>query len=422
MCPQSLASGEPYKQRDGEGRELGFNPEDRSRLIQLQNERLRYDIILGESEGRFRLLADTAPVMIWMSGPDKLCTYFNKRWLDFTGRPLVREVGTGWCEGVYAADLERCLDTYVRAFDLRQEFRMEYRLRRFDGAYRWIVDTGVPRFDADGVFEGYIGSCIDITESRQAEENARVLRDELARVGRVTILGELAASIAHEVNQPLCAIVSNAQAAVRLLAGGCGDLTQVREALQDIVQDGKRASAVIAGIRGSLRKAPAEFTPVDVNALIREVAALMRSDLAKKGAAPKLELAEKLPLVLGDRVQLQQVILNLLVNAANALDHAAGAAPAGTPHEVVIRSSANSDGAVAVAVADPGVGIDPRNVDRVFDAFFTTKKGGMGMGLTICKSIVEAHGGRIAAKPQAAPAGKGTTFQFTLPGIQERAP
>jgi PAS domain S-box-containing protein len=141
--------------------------------------RKRADIALRESEGRFRLLADAAPVMVWMSGPEKLCTYFNKHWLDFTGRPLLRELGDGWSAGVHPDDLPRCLRIYVQAFDARQPFRMEYRLRRFDGEYRWILDTGVPRFQSDGAFEGYIGSCIDITDQKRVEETLRAREQSL---------------------------------------------------------------------------------------------------------------------------------------------------------------------------------------------------------------------------------------------------
>src|SRR5262249_12300221 len=141
--------------------------------------RKRADIALRESEGRFRRMADTAPVMVWMSGPDKLCTYVNQPLLDFTGQPLPSQLGDGWSAGVHPDDVEHCLDEYRRAFDARQAFRMEYRLRRFDGEYRWVVDTGVPRFDTDGTFEGYIGSCIDLTEQKRAEE---ALRESEARL------------------------------------------------------------------------------------------------------------------------------------------------------------------------------------------------------------------------------------------------
>ena len=178
-------------------------------------ERKRAEAELRESEARFRLVADSAPVMIWMSGTDKLCTYFNKPWLDFTGRSIDRELGNGWAEGVDPEDLQRCLDTYTQAFDRREAFRMEYRLRRHDGEFRWVLDIGVPRFNPDGSFAGYIGSCIDVTEQRRAEEQLRHAQEDLARVTRVVAMGELAAAIAHEVNQPLTAIVTNGNFCLR---------------------------------------------------------------------------------------------------------------------------------------------------------------------------------------------------------------
>jgi PAS domain S-box-containing protein len=385
------------------------------------------NIALAESEGRFRLMADAAPVMIWMSGPDKLCTYFNKPWLDFTGRPLQRQLGNGWSEGVHPDDLQRCLDTYVQAFDARQGFRMEYRLQRFDGEYRWILDTGVPQFEADGTFAGYIGSCIDITDQKRVEEalresearlrallesteEARSWREQFLRVRRATLMGEMAASIAHEVNQPLCAIVSNAQALQHAFAAGGCDRDEVRETLQDIIQDGQRASAVIARIRGFLQKAPAERSPVNVNDLIREMSKLMQAGMARREVVVKLELAEQVPPVLGDRVQLQQVILNLMTNSADAMERAPKESRA-----LVIRSSGDGAGTAAVTVTDAGVGLDPRNSDRVFDAFFTTKPGSLGMGLAVCKSIVEAHGGKIWARPNDGP---GATIEFRLPAIR----
>jgi PAS domain S-box-containing protein len=157
--------------------------------------RKRADVVVGESEGRFRLMAEAAPVMVWMSGPDKLCTYFNKHWLDFTGRPMAREVGNGWADGVHRDDLQRCLHTYGEAFDARQAFRMEYRLRRFDGEFRWIIDTGVPRFGRDGAFEGYIGSCIDINAQKQVEQALRAREQSLRQTRKR--LRHLAAKLLH---------------------------------------------------------------------------------------------------------------------------------------------------------------------------------------------------------------------------------
>jgi len=516
-------------------------PDDLVQSLQLVGEifanalaRKRADIAVRESEGRFRAMADTAPVMVWMAGPDMLCTYFNRTWLAFTGRPLASEVGDGWTEGVYPDDLPRYRVTYASAFDARQDFRMEYRLRRFDGAYHWILDTGVPRSDADGTFKGYIGSCVDISDQkrveadlrdseerlrhllesthaipwvadattwrityvgpragrllgyppadwyadgfwvnrlhpddrdwavalcldrsrhatdyefeyrmvaadgrpvwvhdivnvvvedgkprtlrgfmidvtarRRAEEDSRRSREQLARVGRASLLGELAATIAHEANQPLCAIVANAQAATRLLADGEPNVGEVREALHDISRDGQRASGVIARVRGTLQQAPAARAPVQVNDVIREVFALLHDDLARRGVSVRLDLGEDLPRVPADRGQVQQVVLNLVSNGADAMT----GMPPGA-HELAVRS-AGAAGGVTVAVTDSGVGIDAADRERIFDAFFTTKPGSMGMGLAICRSIVEAHGGRIGAPVDV---GRGTTIQFSLPG------
>jgi two-component system sensor kinase FixL len=390
--------------------------------------RKRADQVLRESEGRFRLMADSAPVMIWMSGPDKLCTYFNQGWLDFTGRPMQRELGNGWSEGVHADDLQPCLETYVRAFDARQEFRMEYRLRRFDGEYRWILDTGVPRFESDGAFDGYIGSCIDITDQKRveetlrerearlrqlldAEEESRRLRDQLARVTRISMMGEMSASIAHEVNQPLCAIVSNAQTLQRMLSRGGFVLEELLEALSDISQDAQRASSVIARIRGLAQNGPVQRLPVEVNELISEMAVLMGRELTRRNIGVTLDLTPKLPPALADRVQIQQVILNFITNAADAMDD--------VPKEgrtLILRSTMDESGAVSVTVQDTGVGLHAQNVDRIFEPFFTTKRGGTGLGLAICKSIVEAHGGRIGASANAGP---GAVFHFTLPGHED---
>src|SRR2546423_2652069 len=169
---------------------------------------------------RSRTVADAAPVMIWMSGTNKLCNFFNKGWLDFTGRTTEQELGNGWAKGVHTDDLEHCLEIYGSSFDARQPFTMEYRLLRNDGEYRWILDTGTPRFADDGEFLGYIGSCIDLTEREHAELGHQLPNMELARVGRVVLMGELAASLAHEVNNPVGAMVTNAKAGERLIARG----------------------------------------------------------------------------------------------------------------------------------------------------------------------------------------------------------
>ena len=367
--------------------------------------RKRAESELRESEARFRLVADSAPVRIWMSGTDKLCTYFNKPWLDFTGRSIDRELGNGWAEGVDPEDLQKCLDTYTQAFDRREAFRMEYRLRRHDGEYRWVSDIGVPRFNPDGSFAGYIGSCIDVTEQRRAEEQLRQAHEDLARVTRVVALGELAAAIAHEVNQPLTAIVTNANFCLRELAGEGLSPDALQEAIAEIVNDGTRASAIISRIRSLLTKGAPDRSELDVNEVIREVTRLLRKELARNRVSLRYHLAPDLPPVLGDRVQVQQVLVNLILNSIESMRSRNNG-----PREILIQSAPRPDG-VLVQLQDTGAGIDPQQADRIFEPFFSTKPEGIGMGLSISRSIVESHGGHLWA----APSSNGALFEFTLP-------
>jgi PAS domain S-box-containing protein len=369
-------------------------------------EHKRAEAELRESEARFRLVADSAPVMIWMSGTDKLCTYFNKPWLDFTGRSIDRELGNGWAEGVHPEDLARCLDTYTQAFDRRQAFRMEYRLRRHDGEYRWVLDIGVPRFNQDGSFAGYIGSCIDLTEQKRAEEQLRQAQADLARITRMAAMGELAAAIAHEVNQPLGAVVTNGSASLRWLAGQPPNLQEAREAIERTVREANRASDVIGRIRALLQKAPPQMERLDVNTVVREVLTLASSELLRGGIAVQIELAPDIPNVFGDRVQLQQVLLNLILNAIEAMSTITN-----QPRELLIKSAKHTDG-VVIQVHDSGVGVDPEQADRILEPFFTTKHRGIGMGLSISRSIVEVHGGRLWFAPGSS---HGVVFQFTVP-------
>ncbi len=362
---------------------------------------------LRESEARFRTLADTAPVLIWMAGTDKLCTFFNKGWLNFTGRKLEQELGNGWAEGVHEKDFDHCLEIYVKAFDARQEFMMEYRLRRHDGEYRWILDTGVPRFAADGAFLGYIGSCIDISERKQSELELTQQRNELAHLARVTMLGELSGSLAHELNQPLTAILSNAQAAQRFLARDHADLDNVQEILKDIVSEDKRAGEIIRRLRLLLKKGEVQQQALDANDVVQEVLKLVRSDLVNHGVAARTELAPGLTVLKADRVQIQQVLLNLVMNACDAM----AGVPAGD-RKLVVRTGLDDGESVRISIADEGTGIVPDNLEKVFEPFFTTKTHGMGLGLSVCRSIITAHGGKLWAENNP---DRGATFHVTLP-------
>ncbi len=240
-----------------------------------------------------------------------------------------------------------------------------------------------------------------------ASEALREAQTELAHVNRVTTMGELSASIAHEVMQPVTAAVTNAHAALRWLGTQPPDLEEIRQALGRVVKEGNRATDVIGRIRALIKKAPPRKDSLEINEAILEVIALTRGEVVKNGVSVQTQLAEGLPLIQGDRVQLQQVILNLIINAAEAMNGVSEGS-----RELQIGTGKDASGGVLVAVQDSGPGLKPESSDRLFDAFYTTKPGGMGMGLSICRSIVEGHGGRIWASRNAGP---GATVQFTVP-------
>jgi len=632
---------------------------DLIRAAQLTRQLQASEATLRESEQRFRTVADAAPVLIWMSGVDKLCTFFNKRWFEFTGRSPEQEMGNGWADGVHPEDLDRCFDTYTEAFDARKPFVMQYRLRRNDGDYRWISDNGVPRYDANGTFAGYIGSCVDvtdllrqqkaldefeervalaaeaaqlgaweldttsnriwvsdkvrqlfqfppdgeisythfeqrvhpedraardrvmrraiqahssceteyrivlpdgtirwiggrarcvsdtkgkptrllgvsmdITERKQAEElfqlateaspsgtllvdhQSRILlvnahieelfgyaRDELigkavdilvperfaraytsdranffaapearamgegrelfgrrkdgsefpveiglnpiqtphglvvlanvvdisARLaaeeetrrnreqvellGRVSLLGEMTASLAHELNQPLAAIVNNAAAAMQYLEQGRLNPEQLQDILADVVRDARRAHDVMGNVRSAIKKGSAIRGQINLNDVVKTVTHMVQPDAAAQLFKMEMSLARDLPAIEGDPTQIQQVLINLVRNAFDAMHNT----PPGR-RTVEIVTNHNGEGTISVVVRDYGSGISETARDRLFEQFFTTKEEGLGMGLAIVRSIVEAHGGTITAENAD---GGGARFHFRLPIVKQ---
>lgn len=497
-------------------------------IVKEEEKRKQIENELRESEARFRNVADTAPVLIWMAGTDKLCNFFSKGWLDFRGRTLEQESGNGWSEGVHPDDLAGCLKTYGESFDSQRTFTMEYRLRRRDGEYRWILDIGVPRYDPRKKFLGYIGSCMDITERKQANERFRLLveaspsgillvntegrmvlvnamaerlfgysreeligqtvemlvperlrgahsghrtgfftapmaramgagrelfarrkdgtefpveialnpiqseegiltltvildttarkqaeaeaqwqRTELAHVGRVSTMGALAGSLAHELNQPLSAILSNAQAGSRFLNAPIPDLTEVRGALEDIAQDTKRAGEVIRQMRALVKKDEPRLAPLNPNRVISDVVRLLHSDILIRRVRVALELDPALPSTHGDSVQIQQVILNLMLNAFDSMKDA--------PEEkrmAILRTRQLDTSIIRIEVRDFGTGINPERLDKLFEPYRSSKREGLGLGLSISRSIVEAHKGQLWAENNL---DQGATFFFTLP-------
>ena len=374
-------------------------------------ERKQAEDALRESEQRFRDYAETASDVLWETSPDHRFIRGSEQFDTVNINPLLRMGMRRWD---FATDVEEEPEKWrhhIATLRARQPFRdFRYRTTRGDGSPLYIATSGKPVFDPEGRFIGYRGGAIDVTaavRAAQTEEALQNVRAALAHATRVTTLGELTASIAHEINQPLAAVVTNASASRRWLAAQPPNLEKAREALDRIVREGNRASDIITRIRALLNKSAAPAQRLSINETILEVIALTRSELQNNRIALNLQVADDLPPVIGDRVQLQQVILNLIVNAIDAMrGHGSG------PRELLVASSREAANGVLVTVADSGPGLDPADIGRVFDAFYTTKQDGMGMGLAISRSIVEAHGGRLWARPNTP---TGAVFQFSVP-------
>jgi PAS domain S-box-containing protein len=358
---------------------------------------------LRESEERFRKLADSAPVLIWMSGTDKLCDYFNRGWLEFTGRTMEQELGNGWAQGVHPDDFASCLQQYYAAFDARRPFEIDYRLRRRDGEYRWIIDMGVPRYGGDGEFAGYIGSAIDITDRKRAEDDHRAL----AHAQRLAVIGELTAALAHEIKQPLGAIALNAETLKLMLKTPDPQVEEMRRVVSDILSDVVRTDNVMNLIRKFVRNPETRLESIAPNELVADVLQLAGKDAARRGTEVRTELADGLPSVTGDRMQLQQVLLNLVMNAIEAMQ----SVPEPT-RRLTLSTGTGPRGTVEISVADSGPGISEALKPFLFGSFFTTKPDGMGLGLSIAQSIARAHGGAVRLEEGVA---GGAKFSLTLP-------
>ena len=298
---------------------------------------------------------------------------------------------------------------FRRAIRDKVAFDVSYRIVHPGGEVREIHSFGHPVFGPTGDVVEVVGTVMDVTERRRAEEE----RQALAHANRITTMGQLTASIAHEVNQPIAAVVTNAQAALRWLKMQPPDPEEVRQALDRIVSNGRRAGDVIGRIRALVVKAAPRKDSLDINDTIREVIALTGSELRRTGISLQTWLADGLSPILGDRIQLQQVMLNLIFNAVEAMSEVSEGA-----RELVISTEGDGVDCVRVAVRDKGPGLSPEGLDRLFDAFYTTKPDGMGMGLSICRSIIEAHGGCVWATPNSP---RGAVLQFTLPQQRETA-
>jgi PAS domain S-box-containing protein len=380
-------------------------------------DRKRAEEALRESEQRFRDYAETGSDWFWETGPDHRVIRVSDH-LSAVG--IVPSRLTGAARWDFATDVESEPEKW-RLHRAMHEAHLPFRDFVYStvsesGSPVYVRSSGKPVFDTRGNFLGYRGTGTDITatiRADHAEQELRKAQAELAHVTRVTTLGELTASIAHEVNQPLAAVIANAEACLRWLDRDIPDLAAARRSAEWVINDGIRASEVVRRVRALAHKTGIEKVPLDVNDIVREVIALVQRELASHRVSLRTELAPALPKILGDRVQLQQVIINLVMNGIEAMQPVTD-----RPRELVIRSGQEEMQRVLLSVTDCGVGISAENANRLFNAFFTTKSSGLGMGLSICRSIVEAHGGRLSASGDE---GRGATFQFVLPLHQEDA-
>ena len=364
---------------------------------------------LRASEQLFRKLTDNAPILIWMSGPDRRCNYLNRYWLEFTGRTIEESLGTGWTDSIHPDDREHCFARSHAAVHSRQPLEIDFRLRRHDGEYRWIADFGVPRYAPDGTFAGYIGSGIDITDRRRAEEDHRAL----AHAQRLAVMGELTATIAHELRQPLTALLLDTEVTRKLLAEH-PDIPDLQETLQDMRDNAVRADGVISRIRSFLGNPAPGPKPCAPNDIVEDVLVLVGRDLQRRAVKIQTEFGHDLPPVAVDPMQIQQVLINLIANGMDAMQPVTTHA-----HQLTLGTRKSADGEwVEFSVSDAGTGITPDHLKLLFNSFWSTKTGGMGLGLSIARTIVQAYHGRIWAENNP---GDGATFYFVLPAAAPEA-
>jgi len=370
-------------------------------------QRKRAEVALRESEERFRNLANTAPVMIVASGPDGKATFFNRVWLDFTGRTMEQELGGGWADGVHPDDLDDCLSSYASSFEGRRNCRIEYRLRRADGEYRSVVCNGVPRFAPDGVFAGYIASCIDITDAKRAQEEA-LARQKLESVG------QLARGIAHDFNNLLGGILATTELALADRVEG----SFPEEELLTMRTAAIRGGEIVRQLMTYGGEESSTFEPIDLSRLVHEILQLLKVSISKY-AILQTELGDGLPAVHGNPAQIRQVVMNLVTNASEAIGDRAGVIRV-TTARVRVDPDAHVTGAAnlppgnyeKLEVSDTGSGMTSEVQTRIFDPFFTTKSTGRGLGLAAVQGIVRSHLGAIRVVSSL---GQGTRFEVLLP-------
>jgi PAS domain S-box-containing protein len=368
-------------------------------------DRKQAEEVLRASEQDLRLIVDGIPGMVYTSTSAGDLEFVSQQVREYTGKTL--DGLQNWHSLIHPNERDRMVSEWAQSVETGRRLDVEFRLAGADGVYRWFHARVVPQRGSDGQICRWYGLITDIDSEKSAKEALLDTRSRLSRATQFATIGELAASIAHEVNQPLAAVVANGHACLRWLSAEPPSLAKGREAAERIVRDGKEAGEIVRRIRALFKRGIAEKAPVDTNGMIREVLSLLAGELAKRQVVLETFLAQDLRPVVGDRVQLQQLLLNLILNAMEAMD-----AMVDRPRKLVVRSRRQPDDHVLVEIRDFGTGL--ADSEKIFEAFFTTKQNGLGMGLAVCRTIVNAHSGRLWAVPGE---GAGTSFFFTLPSV-----
>jgi PAS domain S-box-containing protein len=377
------------------------------------DDRKRAEDALRTAERELVSIINTIPTSAWSTRPDGYCDFLNQRWLDYAGISMDQAQGWNWATAIHPDDWEALREYWQSALASGTPVDTEARIRRFDGVYRWFLFRANPLRDESGNIIKWYGTNVDIDDRKRSDEELSKARSELARVSRMTSLGALTASIAHEVTQPLAVMVTSADSCLQWLAKEPPNLERARTAAESVVVNGHRAGHIVESVRALARRSSSEMVMLDINRLIRDTLDLVQSEVHRHQVSLETCFLDTPRYVRGNPTQLQQVIVNLVMNGLESIN-----ATTGAPRILRVIADSDQNGGLLTIIEDSGSGIDPGIADRIFEPMFSTKPGGMGLGLSICRSIVEGHGGRLGAAPN--PMG-GSIFRFSIPKAADAA-
>jgi PAS domain S-box-containing protein len=365
---------------------------------------------LQSSEDRLRRVINTIPAHVWSTLPDGSVDFINQRLLESTGLSIQALLGSGWQSIIHPDDRTRYIAKWTSALAAGEPVEIEARIWTAQRDYRWLLVRNVPLRDGNGRIVKWYGTGIDIEDRKRAEESLRKAQADLAHANRVSTMGELSASLAHEINQPISGAITNASTCLRRLDREQPDLEGARAAASLIIRDANRAAEIINRVRLFFRKGVVTKERLDVNEMIREMEILLHNEASQHSVSVHTKLAADQPLIVADRIQLQQVLMNLMINGIEAMKAVDG------PRQLTLGTQNDKDEQLLVSVEDTGIGLPPNHSSQIFNAFFTTKEHGTGMGLRISQTIIEAHGGRLWAMDNHP---RGAIFHFTLSASSE---